>query len=68
MRLSAQGILCLTCLEAQLVRLCRLVVVEGLDGLPGLAVVGELVPGVVPLLGLVVKWVGVLHTVTETGR
>ena len=58
----------LTCLEAQLVRFCRLVVVEGLDWLPGLAVVGEFVSGVVPLLRLVIKRVGVLHTVAETGR
>ena len=62
------GVGALTCLEAQLVRLRGLVVVEGLDRLPGLAVVSELVPGVIPLLRLVIKRVGVLHTVTETGR
>ena len=67
MRFSAKGNLSLTCLEAQLVRLSRLVVVESLDWLPCLAVVGELVPRIVPLLGLVIKRVGVLHTITETG-
>lgn len=58
----------LTCLEAELVRLRCLVVVERLHRLPGLAVVRELVSGVIPLLRLVIKRVGVLHTVTETGK
>ena len=58
----------MTCFEGELVWFCRLVVIERLDWLPCLAVVCELVAGVVPLLGLVIERVGVLHTVTETGR
>ena len=58
----------LTSLECQLVRFSCLVVVEGADRQAGLAVICQNVLSVVPLLGLVVKWIRFLRAVAETSN
>ena len=58
----------LTSVEGQLVRLSSFVVVQSSDGNTRLAVVLQHVVGVVPLLGLVVKWIRFLRAVAETSN
>ena len=58
----------ITSFESKFVRFSCFVVVEGPDGLTRLAVVRQNVLTVVPLLGLVVEWIGFLRAVTEKGR